>query len=108
MRTAVSRAYYYVDHLALVRAQSHGFKALSGGVHAQLWKLFALSPEPDCQRLALIAERMKRKRERADYKSIYARVEDEVAAPLADARVFASLLSGISSRHPDPKSVRLG
>ncbi len=107
MRTAVRRAYYYVYHLALVRAQSHGFKALSGGVHTQ-WKLFALSPEPDCQRLALIAERMKRKRERADYKSIYARVEDEVAAPLADARVFASLLSGISSRHPDPKSVGLG
>lgn len=107
MRSALSRAYYYVYHLALTRAQNNGFTALSGeGKHQQLWRNFSRSPEPDCRRLAEIASRLKDKRERADYESIYVRITEEIPEMLADAQRFASGLQKLNPRHPNPASIR--
>lgn len=107
LRSAISRAYYYVYHLALKRAQDNDFKALSGeGTHTQLWRVFSESPEPDCRRLAEIAARLKEKRERADYNSYFARVQEEVPDLLADARDFATRLGKLHARHPNPSSRR--
>ena len=107
LRSALSRAYYYVYHLALRRAQDNDFKPLSGeGTHAQLWRVFSTNPEPDCRKLAEIAVRLKEKRERADYNPFYARVREEIPDVLADARDFASRLAKLPARHPNPKSQR--
>ncbi len=53
LRSALSRAYYYVYHLALNRAEANRFQPLQGeGTHTQLWRLYKKNPEPACQALA--------------------------------------------------------
>ena len=107
LRSALSRAYYYVYHLALNRAKVNQFEALPGeGTHTQLWRLFSGSPEPACQKLAQIAGRLKEKRERADYQPNFARLDVEVPNLLADARDFATKLQNLPHRFPKPSSVR--
>ena len=107
LRSALRRAYYYVYHLALKRAQENDFQALSGeGTHAQLWRVFSTNPEPACRKLAEIAVRLKEKRERADYNSFYVRLQEEIPDVLADAREFAARLGSLPARHPNPKSQR--
>ena len=107
LRSALSRAYYFVYHLALQRAEANNFKSAPGeGTHTQLWRLFKGSPEPACLKLALIAERLKEKRERADYSPHFTRIQDEVPELLADARDFATHLERLPLRHPRPESVR--
>ena len=108
LRTALSRAYYYVYHLALKRAKANNFKAIpGGGDHIQLWRLFNGSPEPACQKLAQIAERLKEKRQRADYEPNFIRIEEEVPELLAEARDFAARLDKLPARYPNPASVRI-
>jgi uncharacterized protein (UPF0332 family) len=106
LRSAISRAYYYVYNLALRRAEANDFKFVIGGIHTQLWRVFQDSPEPDCKQLGTIAARLKEKRERADYNSFFARVQDEVPVLLADARDFAARLDKLPARFPNPKSMR--
>lgn len=107
LRSAVSRAYYYVYHLALERAQANAYRPRPGEAkHVQLWRVFSDSPEPDCQRLAVIAGRLKEKRERADYENHFARLDEEVPSLLAEARDFAALLATVHPRHPNPASMR--
>jgi hypothetical protein len=107
LRSAISRAYYYVYHLALERAEANAYRPRPGEAkHAQLWRVFSGSPEPDCQRLAVIAARLKEKRERADYENHFARIDEEVPGLLAEAQAFATLLATVHSRHPNPASMR--
>ncbi len=107
LRSAISRAYYYVYHLALHRAEANGFKPKPDeGTHAQLWRLFSRSPEPDCHKLAIIANRLREKRNRADYENIFLRVAEEVPLLLEDAKKFTMLLGTVHARHPDQKSMR--
>lgn len=107
LRSAISRAYYYVYHLAMARAEANSFKPVGGeGTHTQLWRLFSMSPEPDCQRLARIARRLKAQRERADYENYFARVVEEVPALLEDVQEFVGLLARLHPRHPSPSSMR--
>ena len=107
LRSALSRAYYYVYHLALQRAQANGFIIVSGeATHKQMWRNFNGSPEPDCRKLAEIAGRLKEKRERADYDDNYKRLADEIPEMLADAQDFAVRLQRLDPRHPNPGSVR--
>lgn len=106
VRSAISRAYYYVYHLALRRVQTNDFTLVVGGMHAQLWRVFSESPEPDCRKLGAIAGRLKKRRERADYEAIFARVDEEIPGTLADARAFAELLVKLPARHPNPRAMR--
>ena len=66
LRSAISRAYYYVYHFALKRAQANNFEFVKGGMHTQLWRVFIESPELDCKMLGTIASRMMERRTRAD------------------------------------------
>lgn len=63
-------------------------------------------PGPDCQKVAVIALRLKEKRERADYNNHFARIAEEVPGLLEDAAEFASLLGKIPARLPNPRSIR--
>ncbi len=107
LRTAISRAYYYVYHLALQRAEGNNFQALAGeGTHSQLWRIFSTSPDPDCRRLGIIADRLKGKREMADYKHVYVRIDEETPEILRQVRAFAATLGRLPLRFPDPKHAR--
>src|SRR5580700_10149869 len=92
-RSAISRAYYYVFHLALARALSNGYQRYPGEAsHVQLWRKYTESPDPKCKKLAEIAKRLKEKRERADYDNFYPRIGDEVRELIRDAERFAAAL----------------
>ncbi len=107
LRTAISRAYYFVYHLALERARRNGFtSAREGSTHQELWQLFKGSPEPNCMHLAQIGMRLKAKRQRADYELTFARIADEVEPVLAAAEDFESILRLVPERLPNPASVR--
>ena len=107
LRSALSRAYYYVYHLALKRAEANGFEVRPGeGTHTQLWRLFSGSSETACQKLAQMAGRLKDKRERADYSPAFMRLKEEVTPSLEDAREFARMLNSLAPRHPSPQSIR--
>ena len=107
LRSAMSRAYYYVYQLALQRAHANGFTNLAGeGFHKQLWRNFSDSPDPDCRRLGEIAQRLKDKRERADYRPIYPRISEDIPDMLADAQNFATRLQALNVRFPNPAHVR--
>jgi hypothetical protein len=106
LRSSVSRAYYYVYHIALERATRNGFNAIEGGMHKQLWNLYQGVPVPDCQRLGQMGVRLKLRRERADYHNTYPRLNDEVAEVLQEARDFAQRLARIDARHPNPAGMR--
>src|SRR5271167_1096060 len=109
LRSAVSRVYYYVYHLALERAERNGFAPTRGeSTHVQQWRLFKKSPEPTCLNLAEIALRLKERRERADYNNSFVRLAEEIQPLLTDARTFAAMLNRLAPRHPDPASVRQG
>ncbi len=90
LRSAISRAYYYVYHLALKRAEKNDFKPSQGGAHVQLWRFFGGSPDLTCRRLGDLGNRMKENRHRADYEPTYRRISDEIPEILKDARKFAS------------------
>src|ERR1017187_1540549 len=107
LRSSLSRAYYYVFNIALIRAERNGFiLARNESTHNQLWRLYSKSPEPDCISLGQIALRLKEKRERADYKPVYRRIEEDVPEVLKDVQDFTSRLAKLPLRHPNPSSVR--
>jgi uncharacterized protein (UPF0332 family) len=102
----MSRAYYCVYHLGLERAKSNDFRFVQGGVHAQLWRVFSESPDPECKRLGTIAGRLRERRERADYETQFLRIDEEIPIVLADARDFVNRLAKLPSRLPNPASIR--
>jgi uncharacterized protein (UPF0332 family) len=107
LRSSISRAYYFVYHLALTRARENGFAPkLDQPMHTQLWVVFSGNPEPECQRLAMIGNRMRGRRVRADYEPFFVRVEEEAGAVLEDAEEFANRLGKLDRRHPNPRSQR--
>ena len=107
LRSCISRAYYYVYNIALIRAKKNLFNTIQGeSTHAQLWRIYSASPDPECSRLGQIALRLKEKRQRADYEGIYRRIEEEVPAVLREAQDFAARLERLESRFPNPSSVR--
>ena len=107
LHSSVSRAYYCVYNLALARAERNGFISEPGeSTHIQLWRLFSRSPESECIYLGQIALRLKEKRERADYRPVYRRIDEEVPQVLLEAQDFAARLGRLAPRHPNPASVR--
>jgi len=108
LRIAVSRAYYCIYNLAKKRAVSNGYQRKNGeSSHAQMWRVYSLSPDSICKKLSTIGERLKEKRERADYEDQeYVRVDEEAKQAIADARSFIRQLDGLALRLPNPQSMR--
>jgi uncharacterized protein (UPF0332 family) len=104
-RSAMGRGYYYIYHLALARSLSNGLVVRSGeGTHTQLWRIFNQSPDPNTRKLGQLAQRLKEKRERADYHPHYPRLEDELPKMIVEVRKFAADLLALPSRFPQPFS----
>ena len=107
LRSAVSRAYYYVYHLALARAESNGYNPTrESGSHIDMWRVYLGNPVSECLKLGSIGERMRKRRSDADYRQTFPRLEEEVRGVLADAEQFADSLSKLDLRHPKQSSQR--
>jgi uncharacterized protein (UPF0332 family) len=107
LRSALSRAYYYVFHLASKRVKGNGFvyKRDDGGSHVQVWRIFSSSDDLECVKLAQIAERLKENRRRADYDNLFPRIDDYIPIALEEARDFAARLLKIDPSLPKPTGV---
>lgn len=98
LRTAISRAYYYVYHLARERLIKNHFE--KSYTHREVWNSFNGSNDLRCRKLFEIAKRLKEKRESADYKSSYPHIEKDAPAMVAFAAQFAIDLSQLDSDLP--------
>jgi hypothetical protein len=107
LRTAISRAYYYAYHLGRQRIIENQFVIVSGGdSHKQVWEKFESSPNWECKKLALIAGKLKDKRQRADYDKMFPRIADELETVLDMARRFAAELGRLDARLPANRGIR--
>ena len=101
LRSAVSRAYYCAFNLALARAKGNSYRPPEdAGIHDQLWGLYSRNDDKTCAILAILGQRMKRRRVKADYHLSFDRLDDEVTLAIADAEQFLSLLSGLGQDLP--------
>ncbi len=100
-RTAISRAYYFIYHLARQRVEANGFVLVAGGdSHKQVWEKYSASPDFQCKKLGELARHIKLRRQRADYEPHFARVEEETGMILIMARDFAERLKRLPARLP--------
>jgi len=103
LRTAISRAYYFVYNSALSRPAVGQYRLDTKlPVHEELWALYERNGG-DCGKLATIAKRLKQRRVKADYMhSSYPRVADELRGVIADASDCAAILSQMNADLPKP------
>lgn len=111
LRTAISRAYYFVYNTAQNRPAVSEYR-LDPKLpkHEELWSLYERN-DGECKRLATIANRLKFKRVKADYQNFsYTRVADELRGVITDAKTCAEILAAldISLPRPLPKVYRSG
>src|SRR5579859_5246477 len=102
VRTAISRAYYFVYHLARQRLIDNGFVIAPGvPTHKQVWEKFQSSPDFRCRKLHDLGRILHDKRNQADYDNPYrGRIESESPALLESAKKFASDLEALEKRLP--------
>ena len=106
-RTAISRAYYFVFHLAFARAESTaGPFQVGEGSHRWCCDKYAntytRTRDQVCNQLWLAGDRIKRRRIKADYKEDVPRLLDEVNWTLEEARQFRENLALLDARYPLP------
>ena len=99
-RTSISRAYYFVYHIASARAIGNGY--VDQKSHVELWKLYRKNASRDCKKLADIGFRMKKERVDADYEITATRIPDRMNQQLIEANNFRRSLSALNPALPTP------
>lgn len=100
-RSSISRAYYFVYHIAKQRLLDNQFVFPDRkDAHAQVWEKYSAFPHHECAKLAEIAKRLKEKREKADYDDLFPRVDKDAAEALKMAYDFSRRLSQLDTRYP--------
>ncbi len=108
LRTAISRAYYYIYHLARQRIIDNRFPfARHGDTHKQVWEKFESDPDPSCQKLYTLAKRIHDKRKQADYDIPYPRIAGEFPAVIELAQRFAQDLNRLDRRLPVNRGISI-
>jgi hypothetical protein len=99
-RTAMSRAYYCIFHLAYARAVANcGPKPAGVTTHAWCWDKFTTNAA--CSALGTEGDRLKRLRHKADYDSHdITRLDVECARMIADVQQLHADLSALAANLP--------
>lgn len=101
-RTAISRAYYFVFHVADDRAKANNYRRPEDGTtHSSLWSYYERNNNADCKRIAFIGRRLHDRRVRADYKGDFNRIGEEMAQILIDAKRCADFVRKLPSQYPE-------
>jgi hypothetical protein len=103
LRSAVSRSYYCAFNLAMSRAKANSYRTPddgSGSSHDHLWELYGRNNNTNCTKLAAIGQRMKRRRVKADYRTHFDKLADEVKDAIADAEECVAIISGLAGELP--------
>lgn len=102
LRSSISRAYYFVYHVARNRLESNGLTPnWSDSQHKITWEYYEGSPDYECKKLGLLGQRLRSRRTKADYDLVYGgRVEEEAPDSVTKAEEFAVSLGKIDERLP--------
>jgi len=101
LRTAVSRAYYCIFNLGMIKARANGFSPKDDtGSHDQLWSLYSRNTDKDCSRISILGQRMKRRRIKADYRRMIENLSTDVMDTIADAEECVSILAALKEDLP--------
>src|ERR1700684_2233491 len=85
LRTAVSRSYYCIFNLGMIKAKANGFSPKDdAGSHDQLWQLYSRNTDKTCRRVSILGQRMKRRRIKADYRRMIDNLDGDVKDAIAD------------------------
>ncbi len=101
-RTAISRAYYFMFHLARERAMRNGCKlSYAESSHKSVWDVYIRSPDTDCKSLGLEGSRLRERRNVADYDLPFkGRLPDDVQDAIEKAAAFSQRLAALDPRQP--------
>jgi uncharacterized protein (UPF0332 family) len=101
-RTAISRAYYYIFHLARARAIQNGCKlSYAESSHKSVWDFYIRSSDYNCKSLGLEGSRLKERRNVADYDLPFkGRLMDDVQDAMQKASAFSQRLGTLDPRQP--------
>jgi uncharacterized protein (UPF0332 family) len=102
-RSAISRAYYSVYHLAAARvAQRSGPRPEGLTSHSWCWNKYQTTNDRACVELGNRGSRMKRRRNLADYEDNMKRLDDELRLVLDEARQFPTDLAALDMQFSTP------
>ena len=101
MRSAVSRSYYCVFNLAMIRAKTNEYRTKDdASSHDQLWTLYGRNTDASCAKVSVIGQRMKRRRVKADYQSNFDQLKEAAADAVSDAEECVAILSSLQRDLP--------
>jgi hypothetical protein len=103
LRTAISRAYYFVYNTALSRPAVGQYRLdTNRSAHEELWGLYERNGG-ECKDLADTAKRLKLRRVKADYQhQSYPRLAEDLKGVITDANDCAAILSKLDVDLPKP------
>jgi uncharacterized protein (UPF0332 family) len=101
LRSAVSRSYYCIFNLAMLKARANQYITKDdASSHDQLWSLYGRNVDEYCEQVSLIGARMKRRRVKADYRSFFDNLKEEVEDAIEDAEKCIELLGRMAKDLP--------
>ena len=101
-RSAISRAYYFVYHVANSRAVANKYRRPEDATsHKSLWLHYDGTNNKECRTVAIIGQRLLQKRNRADYEDTYTRISEEMVSVLLDAKRCASIVQALPPQLPE-------
>ena len=102
-RSAISRAYYSTFNILKNRAELNGVRfSTEAGFHKQLWACYKRGPDPSSIRIGVEGERLHELRVRADYIPEFARLEEQAAQAVKQARDLPAQAARLDRRYPRP------
>lgn len=101
-RSSISRAYYYIYHLADSRAKANHYRRSDEHtVHKSLWQYYERNENQDCRKIAVIGQRLLQKRNKADYEDSYPRLSEEMVEVLIKANNCAAVFASLPLHFPE-------
>ncbi len=103
LRSAISRAYYTTYHLADERRKSNNIPlpALSNaGSHLRLWYLFRNHHHGTCRKVGIDGDRLRRRRQTADYDAVIKNIQSEVNSAMREAHILINSITSMPANLP--------
>jgi hypothetical protein len=106
-RSSISRAYYGVFHRAFPRAEANVGPYRNRGdrnlpTHVWCWRQYLDTNDSNCKQIGVNGDRMKKRRQTADYERNIANLQAEVQRQIADAHQFLSDIDALDPQYPHP------
>ena len=102
-RCAISRAYYSAFNKAYERAKTNcGQRPSNTPTHVWCWAQYTASPDRSSQRMGSMGQRLKHRRQAADYEAVIPKIDDELVRALAEAHQLHAALESLPMNLPCP------